>query len=131
MGDKKIFEYKNNKSLGDIGEKFAKDFLINNDYKIIRQNFRVGKFGEIDIIAHNEEYICFIEVKSRTNLLYGTPSESVTPAKQRKIRKISQVYISKFNLHHENIRFDIVEIMLEYQDGQYNLKSINLIKNAF
>lgn len=42
-----------NKVIGDLGEEFAKDYLIKNDYTIVERNYRC-KLGEIDIIAKNE-----------------------------------------------------------------------------
>lgn len=38
-----------------------------NGYQIIKCNFR-SRFGEIDIIAKKDEYIHFIEVKTRTKI---------------------------------------------------------------
>ena len=46
-------------------------------------NFRT-RFGEIDIIAENAQYLIFAEVKTRKNARYGPACEAVTPAKQAK-----------------------------------------------
>ena len=54
--------------LGALGEKIAKTFLIENNYNISSLNYRFGRFGEIDIIAREKDFICFIEVKTRRNL---------------------------------------------------------------
>ena len=55
----------NNKILGNLGERIAKIYMQMNGYQIIKCNFR-SRFGEIDIIAKKDEYIHFIEVKTRT-----------------------------------------------------------------
>ena len=54
------------------------EYLENNYYQIIEKNFYC-RFGEIDIIAidKKENELVFIEVKTRTNLLYGIPIEAV------------------------------------------------------
>lgn len=118
-------------SLGTIGEKLALDFLSKNQYKILTQNYRVGKLGEVDIIAQESEYTCFIEVKTRTSTLYGMPSEAVTMRKQRHIIKMAYVYLNRHRLHDINVRFDIVEIIINKKIDSFEVKYINLIKNAF
>ena len=52
-------------------------------YFILERNYRC-KQGEIDLIGKEGEYLCFIEVKYRSDLSYGSPLEAVTKAKQRK-----------------------------------------------
>lgn len=117
-----------NKVIGDLGEEFAKDYLIKNDYTIVERNFRC-KLGEIDIIAKNERCFCFIEVKTRHGIYYGTPAQAVNCIKQHKIIMCAQFYILKMRLYEKfNYRFDIVEIVLNKSN---EIKNIKLIKNAF
>lgn len=117
-------------SLGKLGEKAAIRYLEENDYKIIKTNFRVGRLGEIDIIASNGEYLCFIEVKTRSSIIFGLPSEAVTYRKQSTIRKMASIYIN--NLQQEPaVRFDVVEIIGTQKGNELKVKSINLLQNAF
>ena len=117
-----------NKIIGDLGEDFATKYLIKNNYKIIERNFRC-KIGEIDIIARNENYFCFIEVKTRHGIYYGTPAQAVNYTKQHKIIMCAQFYILKMKLYENfNYRFDIVEIVLDKSDRINNIK---LHKDAF
>jgi len=121
----------NNKGLGNIGEKAALDFLRKNDYKIICTNFRAGKLGEIDIIARDNECICFIEVKTRSSLSYGIPSESVNSRKQKVIRKVASVYLARTHASESSVRFDVVEVYVRRKGYGAEVTKINLIKNAF
>ncbi|WP_034438731.1 YraN family protein [Clostridium ihumii] len=114
-----------NKSIGTIGENIAAEYLKNHNYKILERNFSC-KIGEIDIIAKNENNICFIEVKSRTSDYFGMPSEAVNYYKEQKICKVAQYYILKKDLHKYNLRFDVVEIIFSSTTSK-----LNLIKNAF
>lgn len=116
----------NKKSFGSTGELIATSFLKNNGYTVLAQNFRFGRLGEIDIIARENEYICFIEVKTRSSTLFGMPCESVNRKKQENIIKLAQVYLKQHRLTNSNVRFDVVEVILNK-----SLKEINLIKNAF
>lgn len=118
---------RNRRSIGGIGEDIASDYLLNNGYTIITRNYRVGRIGEIDIIARESEYICFIEVKTRRNTFFGYPSEAVTKKKQDNIKKLAAIYMSNNKLDKSNARFDIVEIICS-KNHKHN---INLIRNAF
>ncbi|MBV4418066.1 YraN family protein [Clostridium tyrobutyricum] len=117
----------NNKKIGDLGENIAIDYLYSIGYSIIEKNFRC-KIGEIDIISQNKNTICFIEVKTRHSKNYGEPCEAVNYFKRIKIYRTAYIYIQKNKLHKYNIRFDIIEIMINSNKRNYNIK---LIKNAF
>lgn len=116
-----------NKDIGSLGEHLAENYIKNQGYIIIERNFRC-KFGEIDIIGKDKEYIAFIEVKARYNDYYGRPSEAVNYYKQKKLYKTAEFYIMKNKLHNHNFRFDVIEILLSLESNKYELR---LIKNAF
>jgi len=120
----------NNRALGTSGEKRAVEYLKSNGYEIITVNYRYGRLGEVDIIARDSEYLCFVEVKTRSSIAYGTPAEAVTKRKQGRIKKLAQIYISQNNLFNASIRFDIIEIFIS-KDINGPASYINLIKNAF
>ena len=77
-----------NYEIGAYGESLAKNFLRDQGYYILEENFSC-KIGEIDLIARDENYICFIEVKTRYSQDYGTPAESITYRKRKKLYKIA------------------------------------------
>lgn len=119
--------HKLNKAIGNYGEDIGEEYLIKNNYTIKERNFRC-RTGEIDIIAYNEEYMCFVEVKTRYDCSFGTPAEAVNKTKQYKLKRLAEFYVYKNNYYNYNIRFDIVEIILNGLDNKYQIK---LIKNAF
>ncbi len=53
-------------------EENAARYLEQQGYKILEKNFRCRQ-GEIDLIAMDGEYLCFIEVKFRENADCGGP----------------------------------------------------------
>lgn len=116
-----------NKDIGALGEDIAETHLINLEYKILDKNFRC-KSGEIDLIAVNNGYICFIEVKTRYGTKFGLPAESVTYSKQKKICKTAQVYICWKNIIDSNFRFDVIEIILNSSNNEV---LVNHIEDAF
>lgn len=115
----------NKRKFGNIGEERVCEYLKHIGMDIIERNYR-SRFGEIDIIAKDDETIAFIEVKTRTNSNFGTPAESVTLTKQRRISYTANEYVLKNDLNDCDFRFDIVEVFKDKDN--YN---INLIKNAF
>jgi len=119
------------RDFGTAGEDIAVKFLLKNQYTILERNFRVGRMGEIDIIARESEYICFVEVKTRSSIFFGLPCEAVNKRKQESIIKLAQVYLKQHGLKDINIRFDIVEIIVNKRDSNISVKDINIIKNAF
>jgi putative endonuclease len=116
-----------NKDIGNLGEKISENFLIESGYIILDRNFRC-KTGEIDLIARDGDYICFIEVKTRCGYLFGNPCEAVNYPKQQRISKTAQMYILKKKLFKFCFRFDVIEVILNKENGS---SSIKLIKNAF
>ena len=102
----------NKRVVGDIREHIAVDYLEKNGFTILEKNFRC-RIGEIDIIAREEKYLVFIEVKYRKDSKYGYPLEAVNKSKQNTIYKMS---------FDTPIRFDVVSILGD---------KIELIKNAY
>lgn len=121
----------NKRTKGAEGEKIAAEYLKANKYSILTMNFRYKRLGEIDIIARENNYICFVEVKTRSTLDYGLPREAINYRKQENIRKLASIFIAKHRLYNENIRFDVVEVYIKKDTDSITLESINLIKNAF
>lgn len=115
-----------NKKTGDIGEQLATEFLKKKKYKILERNFK-NKIGEIDIIARLKKQIVFVEVKTRSSLQFGNPSEAVNSHKQYKIRQVAECYLMQKKIEDSDIRFDVIEVLEE--DNGY--KVVNHLENAF
>ena len=94
--------------LGRWGEERAADYLRRRSFTIRAANWRC-RFGEIDLIAENGEYLCFVEVKLRKSAVYGTAGAFVDGRKQDKLRTSAALYLSR---HPTDLqpRFDVIEI---------------------
>jgi putative endonuclease len=116
----------NTKIVGNLGENFAEEYLINLKYKIVKKNFHFGKTGEIDIIAKDNDTLVFVEVKTRTSNSYGDPILSITYSKQKALRRTAEgfLYINKIN--DMQCRFDVITI-----DASVNPHKIEHLINAF
>lgn len=114
--------------LGRWGEALAADYLRERGYKIVEAGWRC-RFGEIDLIAANREYICFVEVKLRKSAAYGSAAAFVDRRKQEKLRTTAQMYL----VDHESRlqpRFDVVEIYAP-QGLQTAQPQVTYLENAF
>lgn len=114
-----------NHKLGKRGEQLAQKYLKNLGYEIIIVNYRC-KLGEIDIIATKDDYLVFVEVKTRRNKNYGLPYESVSFEKQKTIRRVAAYYLKANNIFQKNCRFDVVSV--EKSGMNYTFE---IIQNAF
>lgn len=116
-----------NKSIGNNSEKIAQIFLSENGYQILDCNFR-NRSGEIDIICSKSNLIIIVEVKSRFSSKYGEAKESVNYLKQKSIINVTKFYLLYKHIYNVNIRFDVIEVYLNYKNNSY---TINHIKDAF
>ncbi len=95
---------------GDAAEDRACRHLGGSGFTIVERNFRTHG-GEIDIVARKGNVLVFVEVRSREVPDFGTPEESVVPAKRRRIVAAARQYLSKVPpaSWHE-ARFDVIAI---------------------
>ncbi len=96
---------------GIEGEKLAADFLIKKGYEIIARNYR-HKHVEIDLIVKKDNWLIFVEVKTRSSIAFGYPEEFVDYAKEKNILYAADHYTYKNNWQ-GNVRYDIVSILLK------------------
>ena len=115
------------KEIGDIGEEFAVKYLKKKRYRIVDRNFR-KKYGEIDIIAENKNYIVFVEVKTRHTDSMTSASDAVNRQKQLKIIKTASLYLAE-NETEKFCRFDVCEVYVNA--ANLKLVDINYIEAAF
>ena len=108
------------------GEALVADYLRNNGFQLVAHGYYC-RFGEIDLIAWEGNTLCFIEVKTRTNLEMGLPREYVTPTKQKKLRKTALFYLSEKKLDCF-CRFDVAEV---YAEQGFDKARIVYLRDAF
>ena len=100
----------NTRAIGTQGEDVAVEYLKNKGYKVIERNFNC-RYGEVDVIAYENGYYVFIEVKSRNTLAFGLPREAVTPIKCQRILSVARYWLFKHRLTGVPVRFDVIEIV--------------------
>lgn len=117
-----------NNLTGAWGEALAARFLRRKKFHILATNYRC-RFGEIDIIAANRDYLVFVEVKLRKSDKFASACEFVDRYKQDRLRTTAQLYLSQ-NPTDLQPRFDVIEI---YAPEGTNTKSPNIhhMEDAF
>lgn len=115
------------KNIGEMGEEYAVKFLNKKKYKILERNYR-KRYGEIDIIAENKNYIVFVEVKTRHTDSMTSASDAVNRQKQLKIIKTASLYLAE-NETEKFCRFDVCEVYVNA--ANLKLVDINYIEAAF
>lgn len=113
--------------LGKEGEKLAFEYLKTHDFLVLKQNWRSGRFGEIDLIAKDlgTNELVFIEVKSRSTST-DDAKELVTKNKQKRLYKLAHSYLYSSDMEDSPCRFDVIAIRINEKDT-----AIEHIKNAF
>lgn len=120
--------------IGQFGENLAASFLIRRGYRLVSSNFKVpiGRntrgatvTGEIDLIAFDEDVLCFIEVKTRSNEDFASPLAAIDLRKQRQIIRTAKVYRKIFNITGIKFRYDAVSVILQ----ENKRPKIELFKN--
>lgn len=101
----------NKRKLGAEIEQFITQYLTEQGFCILETNYRCRQ-GEIDIIAKDDTYYVFIEVKYRKSTAYGLPQEAVGYSKQRRICKVAQFYLYEKHLPETTpVRFDVAAVL--------------------
>jgi putative endonuclease len=96
-----------NQRIGKWGEEIAAEYLAQRGHEIIARNIRTP-YGEIDIIAKQNDIIIFVEVKTRTSNTMGLPEESITPRKREHMLAAAGHYAAENKIDHWQI--DVVAI---------------------
>ena len=97
------------KALGAYGEQLAAQHLLATGLRLTARNWRCGQ-GEIDIIAWDGEVLVICEVKTRRGTEFGTPAESIVPAKARRLRRLAAQWLQTAAANPREVRFDVIEV---------------------
>lgn len=108
---------------GNTAEDLACRYLETQGLTLVERNYRC-RTGELDLIMRDGEYLVFVEVRSRHSSHYGTPAETVTSTKQKRLLRTASYYLQK-KRSDAPCRLDVVAIT---HDGTATLE---WIKDAF
>ncbi|BCS34055.1 UPF0102 protein [Luteitalea sp. TBR-22] len=96
-------------ALGVDGEAVASAALRRRGYAILASRFRTP-FGEIDLIARDEDTLVFVEVKTRRDETFGGGAAAITWRKQRTLTRVAEAFLARSRLGPVPCRFDVVVV---------------------
>ena len=108
-------------SLGKLGEAYAAAYLTQLGYRLVAANFTlpVGRNlrgavvnAEIDLVAYEQDILCFVEVKTRSSDWFAPPQVNVDLRKRRQITRAARVYRQMLGIEDEPHRYDVVTVVL-------------------
>ena len=114
------------KRLGKAGEEIAARELMRRGYRVLERNWRCPE-GELDIVAEQDGTLVLVEVRTRRGDRFGTPEESITPAKRAHLIAAAQAYLQAHSLEERDWRIDVVAIEMSSQGA---LVRVDVIENA-
>ena len=105
-------------ALGAAGEAAAETYLRGLGYSILARNLRLGRLGELDIVAQDRTTLVFVEVKSRRAGDGLGGFGNITDAKQRKLTSLAEAFLQHHKAPYTGARFDAVEVEFSSPDDK-------------
>ena len=97
---------------GEDAERACCRFLKRQGPKLVCSNYRC-RYGEIDLVMLDGDTLVFTEVRFRSNSGFGDGLDSITRAKQDKLRRSAEHYLQQQG--YCNARFDVVSVSKKNQ----------------
>jgi putative endonuclease len=125
------------RALGERGERLARHHLRSRGYSILERNFRT-RHGELDVIAANDGWLVFCEVKTRVSR--GEPGPfgplvSIGVAKRKRLRAMAREWLGERSVElagatrrPPETRFDAIGVTM---DAQGRLLELEHLEGAF
>lgn len=110
-----------NQIIGDYGENLACQFLERHGYTILHRNYQAS-YKELDIVARKDDFVVFVEVKTRTSDAFGDGVEAVDYHKQSNLRKAIGHYLVKEQPKSNDVRADLITVMIDRASKNVNIK---------
>lgn len=122
--------------LGRLGEQYAAAYLDQLGYRLVAANFTlpVGRNlrgavvnAELDLVAYDQDTLCFIEVKTRASDWFAPPEVNIDLRKRRQLARAARAYRKIFELDAHPYRFDVVTVILADPESP----RVDLLRNYF
>ena len=120
-------------TLGRLGEDTAARLLISRGFRILHRNLRIGH-AEIDLVAENDAFLVFAEVKTRRQIPgfpspFGIPAEAVDAKKQAMLIRAAETYLAE-HAPEKFFRIDVIEVYADPHSADYRVLDVRHFENA-
>lgn len=121
------------KTLGISGETTAAAYLKSRGFRILHRNLHIGH-AEIDLVAENDIFLVFAEVKTRRQIPgssapFGTPAEAVDAKKQAILVRAAEAYLAE-HAPDKFFRIDVIEVYADPKVPDYRVLDVRHFENA-
>ncbi len=113
---------------GRVGEEIARKFLLEKGFEIIEQNYS-NDLGEIDIIALDNEWLVFVEVKLKIGDRFGLPEEMISKGKIWQIKRVAEMWLLKNEKMRKKYPQQRIDAVCIVTDTDYNVLSLKYYDN--
>jgi putative endonuclease len=115
-------------SVGRLGERLAAEHLERRGFRIVARNHRT-RYGELDLVACDDERLVFVEVKARC-AGPGRPVDRIDWRKQGQVRAIASAWLAETTdrPHLPELRFDAIGVVV---DAAGRLVALEHLEGAF
>lgn len=116
-------------TLGRSGEELAARHLERLGYRIVARNHRT-RFGELDLVVHDDTALVFVEVKTRRARHPGRAWENLHAAKRAQVRRMAVAYLVEQPDRPRalDLRFDAIGVTI---DPEGRLVELAHLEGAF
>jgi putative endonuclease len=97
---------------GAYGERVAAAFLRRHGYKVLTRNYKTAR-GEIDLVCRHGDVLVFVEVKTRAEVDFVPPAESIDERQEEALHQTARRYLELLDRADIDYRFDAVEVRLK------------------
>jgi putative endonuclease len=97
------------RAAGASAEALASQYLVHKGFRVLDRNFTV-KGGELDLVCDDGGTLVFVEVRARKNRDHGTPAETISATKRRRIILAARLYLLSRKIEDRACRFDVVTL---------------------
>jgi putative endonuclease len=115
---------------GLLGERAALFELSRRGYIVVARRWTSPRVrGDVDLVAWDGEWLCFVEVKTRTARDMRPAESAVDEVKRRMLRGLAKVYLRTFPSSEQRsipVRFDVVSVYLVEETREFEI-----FKDAF
>jgi putative endonuclease len=108
------------------GERAAWDAYRRRGYRLLARNWR-SSLGELDLVVARDGLVVFVEVKARSSNRLGGPFEAVIPTKQRRLRRLAEVFVAAERPPGSRFRFDVASVIVRKRGPP----SVHMFEDAF
>ena len=110
-----------NKTLGNLGEKIAKEYLTKSGYTFLYQNYISDKL-ELDLIFTFKTSLIFVEVKSRLKTIESLQENPLSARQTRNLKYAMASYCSNRKINFEKAQLDLIIVLIDKKTQSASLK---------